>query len=135
MANPTAPEGMPGAGLTSRRAGQAGSDRLALKPYWGEPAVRNFRGGGGDVGIIRSPVRATALPDPRPVRTYTLVKANGTSPIPPSAAAEPLAALAPESPSRLEEVAFRPASEGERVPELGRLSLGPAHFRKSNGIH
>ena len=35
----------------------------ALKPYWGKPAVRNFRGGNGNVGIIRSPVRAIALPD------------------------------------------------------------------------
>jgi hypothetical protein len=34
-----------------------------LKPYWGKPAVRNFRGGDGNVGIIRSPVRAIALPD------------------------------------------------------------------------
>ena len=34
------------------------------RPYWGKPAVRNFRGGGGNIGIIRSPVRrATALPD------------------------------------------------------------------------
>ena len=39
------------------------SDMLALKPYWGKPTVRNFRGGDGDVGIIRSPVRAIALPD------------------------------------------------------------------------
>jgi len=39
------------------------SDMLALKPYWGKPAVRNFRGGDGDVGIIRSPVRAIALLD------------------------------------------------------------------------
>jgi len=30
-----------------------------------EPAVRNFRGGDGNVGIIRSPVRAIALPDCR----------------------------------------------------------------------
>ena len=29
----------------------------------GKPAVRNDRGGGGDVGIIRSPVRATILLD------------------------------------------------------------------------
>jgi len=36
-----------------------------LKPYWGKPAVRNFRGGDGNVGIIRSPVRAIALPDNR----------------------------------------------------------------------
>ena len=39
------------------------SDKLTLKPYWGKPAVRNFRGGDGDVGIIRSPVRAIALLD------------------------------------------------------------------------
>jgi hypothetical protein len=37
----------------------------ALKPYWGKPTVRDFRGSGGDVGIIRSPVRATALPGNR----------------------------------------------------------------------
>jgi len=36
-----------------------------LKPYWGKPAVRNFRGDDGNVGIIRSPVRAIALPDNR----------------------------------------------------------------------
>lgn len=54
---------MPGAGLTSRRAGQAGSDTLALKPYWGNLPVRHFRGGDGNVGIMRSPVRAIALPD------------------------------------------------------------------------
>jgi hypothetical protein len=43
--------------------GQASSDIPALKPYWGKPAVRNFRGGDGNVGIIRSPFRAIALPD------------------------------------------------------------------------
>ena len=31
--------------------------------YRGKPAVRYFREGDGDVGIIRSPVRAIALPD------------------------------------------------------------------------
>ena len=46
-----------------RVVGKAPSDRPALKPYWGKPAVRNFRGGDGNVGIIRSPVRAIALPD------------------------------------------------------------------------
>jgi len=54
---------MPGAGLTATAYGQARPDRLALKPYWGKPAVRNFRGGDGNVGIIRRPVRAIALPD------------------------------------------------------------------------
>jgi hypothetical protein len=45
----------------------AGRPRLiaGLKPYRGKPAVRNFRGGNGNVGIIRSPVRAIALPDRR----------------------------------------------------------------------
>jgi hypothetical protein len=43
--------------------GQAPADKPALKPYRGKPAVRNFRGDDGNVGIIRSPVRAIALPD------------------------------------------------------------------------
>jgi hypothetical protein len=51
---------MPGAGLRLRACRKALSDMLALKPYWGKPAVRNFRGGDGNVGIIRSPVRAIA---------------------------------------------------------------------------
>src|SRR6266478_891824 len=54
---------MPGAGLRLRACRKALSDMLALKPYWGKPAVRNFRGGDGNVGIIRSPVRAIALLD------------------------------------------------------------------------
>src|SRR5712691_11759821 len=50
-----------GRGQTGRRDcsaphGKAPSDMPALKPYWGKPAVRNFRGGGGNVGIIRSPL-------------------------------------------------------------------------------
>jgi hypothetical protein len=53
---------MPGAGLTELLRGKAPSDRPALKPYWGKPAVRNFREDDGDVGIIRSPVRAIVLP-------------------------------------------------------------------------
>ena len=35
----------------------------ALKPYWGKPAVRNFRGGYGNGGIMRSPLSAIALLD------------------------------------------------------------------------
>jgi hypothetical protein len=34
-----------------------------LEPYWGKPAVRNLREDNGNVGIIRSPVRAIVLPD------------------------------------------------------------------------
>jgi hypothetical protein len=48
--------------------GQALSDTPALKPYWGEPAVRNLREGNGNVGIMRSPLRAIALPDPLLIR-------------------------------------------------------------------
>src|SRR6266849_2175251 len=43
--------------------GQALSEKPAWKPYWGKPAVRNFREGNGNVGIMRSPLRAIALPD------------------------------------------------------------------------
>src|SRR5215510_9316333 len=59
--------------LTRHRAGiyrlKAGSTKEGgkpdLKPYWEKPTVRNFRGDDGNVGIIRSPVRAIALPDNR----------------------------------------------------------------------
>jgi hypothetical protein len=49
----------------TRALGKASSDSPALKPYWGKPAARNFRRGDGNVGIMRSPVRAIALPDNR----------------------------------------------------------------------
>ena len=55
--------GMPGAGLTGRNFGKALSETPALEPYWGKPAVRNLREDNGNVGIIRSPVRAIVLPD------------------------------------------------------------------------
>src|SRR5437588_11008281 len=35
----------------------------AFEAYRGKPAVRNDREGRGNVGIIRSPVRASTLPD------------------------------------------------------------------------
>ena len=54
---------MPGAGLSRRCSGKAPSDMPAFQPYWGKPAVRNDRGDSGNVGIIRSPLRATVLPD------------------------------------------------------------------------
>jgi hypothetical protein len=37
------------------------SDTHTFQPYWGKPAVRNDREDRGNVGIIRSPVRATIL--------------------------------------------------------------------------
>jgi hypothetical protein len=55
--------GMLGASLTNAGLGKALSDRPALEPYRGKPAVRNLRGDSGNVGIIRSPVRATVLLD------------------------------------------------------------------------
>src|SRR2546427_11290225 len=68
-------EGMPGAGLTESPFRQAPSDMLALKPYWGKPALRDFRGDDGNVGIIRSPVRAIVLLD-RPGR-ISLLRTTG----------------------------------------------------------
>src|SRR5215468_6072591 len=55
--------GMPGAGLSHQHSGKAPPERPAFQPYWGKPAVRNDRGDRGDAGIIRSPVRASILPD------------------------------------------------------------------------
>jgi hypothetical protein len=43
--------------------GKAPSDMPTLEPYWGKPAVRNLRGDAGNVGIIRSPLRACVPPD------------------------------------------------------------------------
>jgi hypothetical protein len=56
--------------------GKALSDQPALKPYWGKPAVRNFREGHGNVGIMRSPLRAIALPDQS---SYFLGRNHGIS--------------------------------------------------------
>src|SRR5215472_10462625 len=62
---------MPGAGLSRRSSGKAPLGKPAFQPYWGKLAVRNDRGDRGNVGIIRSPLRASILPDrfgPRPLR-------------------------------------------------------------------
>src|ERR1035438_10856069 len=53
----------PGAGLSKSADRKASSETSALKPYWGKPAVRNFRGGYGNGGIIRSPLSAMNLLD------------------------------------------------------------------------
>src|SRR5215813_9596842 len=43
-------------------AGKASPAIPALKPYWGKLTVRNFRGGNGNVGIIREqPTRLRVL--------------------------------------------------------------------------
>ena len=53
----------PGAGFSKSTDRKASSEMSALKPYWGKPAVRNFRGGYGNGGIMRSPLSAIALLD------------------------------------------------------------------------
>ena len=53
----------PGAGLSKSINRKASSETSALKPYWGKLAVRNFRGGYGNGGIIRSPLSVIALLD------------------------------------------------------------------------
>src|ERR1035437_9217124 len=54
---------MPGAGLSRESPRKAPLGKPAFQPYWGKPAVRNDRGDRGNVGIIRSPIRASILPD------------------------------------------------------------------------
>src|SRR5208282_2602671 len=54
---------MPGAGLSRRSPRKAPLGKPAFQPYWGKLAVRNDRGDRGNVGIIRSPNRASILPD------------------------------------------------------------------------
>jgi hypothetical protein len=52
--------------------GKAPTDRPALAPYRGKPAVRNLRGDDGNVGIMRSPISAIVLPDSGPYRCERL---------------------------------------------------------------
>jgi hypothetical protein len=40
--------------MANQCTGKAASEIPALKPYWGKPAVRNFRGDGGNAGIIEA---------------------------------------------------------------------------------
>jgi hypothetical protein len=40
--------------MANQCAGKAASEIPALKPYRGKPAVRNFRGDGGNAGIIEA---------------------------------------------------------------------------------
>ena len=54
---------MPGAGLSRRSPRKAPLGQSAFQPYWGKLAVRNDTGDRGNVGIIRSPIRASILPD------------------------------------------------------------------------
>ena len=63
----------------------------AFQPYWGKPAVRNDRGERGNVGILRSSVRALvptrlrgAISDGRRYRdSYALIPFRSTFDIPP----------------------------------------------------
>src|SRR5262249_59173158 len=50
-------------GEVARWMGTPRSKRPPCQRYRAKPAVRNDRGDRGDVGIIRSPVRASVLPD------------------------------------------------------------------------
>jgi hypothetical protein len=54
----------------------------AFQPYWGKPAVRNDREDRGNVGIIRSPIRASIPPDLPGIRapgSLVLVPSKGTA--------------------------------------------------------
>src|SRR5262252_1012779 len=60
-------------------SGKVSPERPAFQPYRGKPAVRNDRGDRGDVGIIRSPVRASIPPDCGGRLATTVPTANGDS--------------------------------------------------------
>ena len=49
--------------LSRRSPRKAPLGKPAFQPYWGKPAVRNDSGDRGNIGIIRSPIRASILPD------------------------------------------------------------------------
>src|ERR1700730_4875280 len=66
---------MPGAGLSCRRSRKAPLGKPTFQPYWGKPAVRNDRGDRGNVGIIRSPIRASILPEANDGRE---IESNGS---------------------------------------------------------
>jgi hypothetical protein len=51
--------------MANQRSGKAASDSPALKPYRGKPAIRNFRGDGGNVGIIEARLRLHPTRQPR----------------------------------------------------------------------
>src|SRR5262249_18480681 len=51
--------------MANQGTGKAASEIPALKPDWGKPAVRNFREGDGNSGIIE----ARQAPLPYPTRT------------------------------------------------------------------
>ena len=56
--------------------GKAPLGKPAFQPYWGKPAVRNDRGDRGNVGIIRSPVRASILPNSHSQRSTELPRSR-----------------------------------------------------------
>ena len=66
----------PSAATNSRTDGKALSEMLALKPERGKPAFRNFREGDGNGGIIRSPLRAIALPDYRKGKSESILASS-----------------------------------------------------------
>ena len=69
-----------GSRLKPLTTGKAPLGKPAFQPYWGKLAVRNDRGDRGNVGIIRSPVRASILPDRE--RSLAGFKSRGNSLLP-----------------------------------------------------
>ena len=62
---------MPGAGLSPEPAGKARPDRLALKRYWGKPAVRNL----GEAMETSASCEARSAPSPYPTSEVAVVRA------------------------------------------------------------
>jgi hypothetical protein len=118
--------GMLGAGLTGRNFGKALSETPALEPYWGKPAVRNLREDNGNVGIIRSPVRAIVLPDLSPPPMTPVWGSPVNNPWPAAVAScgcrnETQGAMAV------------PSNEGNEVTREGRQEVGVLYSTKEAG--
>jgi hypothetical protein len=61
------------------RPGLPGTSAAVLAPAGGKLALRNVRGDRGNVGIIRSPIRASILPDDRKFDDVPFIAETGGS--------------------------------------------------------
>src|SRR6516164_6976794 len=107
-----------------RRAGKAPSERPAFQPYRGKLAVRNDRGDRGNVGIIRSPVRASILPD------LLVISAPGTALAQPTVARVIMQFQATSTRSRLPSVLV-----GHAMLLLAGLAIPPASAQSVAGFY
>jgi hypothetical protein len=86
-----------------------------LKPYWGKPAVRNFRGGGENTGVLRNVVHAVRPLSTRRVEPGREEPVDGPEPVEHSFAEHLFTPMDPGKPVR------RPARPMIPVADVARL--------------